>query len=226
MKKSIGIILIILFAGTVFGQNKETRELSSFSRVQVGEAIKVYLKKGSQESARIESTGVDADKILTNVSGDRLRIEMSSGNHRNTSVTIWLTYRNIESLSISSAATVITEGVLKTEKLRLETSSAGDGEIEIDVDELDVSVSSSGELTVTGRAMFQDVSVSSSGRYNAYELVCEEADVNASSSGSARVNTSKSIEASASSAGSIRYKGDPARVRESSSSGGSTRKVN
>lgn len=226
MKNSLIVILVVLFAGTAFGQNKETRELSSFSRVQVGEAIKVYLKKGSDESARIESSGVDIDKILTNVSGDRLKIEMGSWNSRNSSVTIWLTYVHLESLSISSAATVITEDVIKTEKLRLETSSSGDGELEIDVDELDVSVSSSGELTVKGRARFQDVSVSSAGRYNAYELISEEADVNASSSGSARINTSKSIEASASSAGSIRYKGDPARVRESSSSGGSTRKVN
>jgi Putative auto-transporter adhesin, head GIN domain len=226
MKKGLIIFVAFFLTGAAYSQNTETRNLSSFSRVQVGEAIKVYITKGTEESAKIETSGVDLDKVQTIVSGDKLRIEMKSGNFRNANVTVWLIYRNIESISISSAAKVLTENVLKSEKLRLEVSSAAEGKLEIDVDDLDVSVSSSGNLTITGRAMFQDVSVSSAGRYNAYDLICEEAEVSASSSGSARVNASKRIDASASSAGSVKYKGDPAKVRTSSSSGGSTRKSN
>jgi len=226
MKKGLIIFVAFFLTGAAYSQSTETRNLSSFSRVQVGEAIKVYITKGTEESAKIETSGVDLDKVQTTVSGDKLRIEMKSGNFRNSNVTVWLIYRNIESISISSAAKVMTENVLKSEKLRLEVSSAAEGKLEIDVDDLDVSVSSSGNLTIKGRAMFQDVSVSSAGRYDAYDLICEEVEVSASSSGSARVNASKRIDASASSAGSVKYKGDPAKVRTSSSSGGYTRKSN
>jgi hypothetical protein len=224
--KRLLIILFIGFAGSLYGQDEETRNLSSFTSVEVGEAIKVHLIKGNEESARVEASGVDLDRIKTEVSGSRLRIDMSRGNYRNANVTIWLTYRNISALSISSASSVRTQNTLKTEKLRLEVSSAGDGELEIDVDELIVNVSSSGSLDISGRTLFQDVSVSSAGRYNAYELSCEDTEVNASSSGSARVTATKSIDASASSAGNIRYKGNPEKKRTTASSGGSTKQSN
>lgn len=219
-------LFLIFITGAAFGQKTETRDLSSFSSLHVGEAITVYITKGSEEKARIETNNVDPDRVQTRISGDRLNIEMSKGNYRNASVKVWLTYRSLRAVSVSSAATIQTENVLKTEKLRLEASSAGDADLEIDVDQLDVSVSSSGQLNVKGRAMFQDISVSSAGRYYAYELDCEEVEASASSSGSARVVASNRIDAKASSAGSIRYKGNPEKVYTDASSGGSVKKSN
>ncbi len=229
MKKLSYLFLVtVLLAGfaPVFSQNTETRNLSSFSRVQVGEAIEVYLVKGTSEKAKIEARGIDLDDIVTDVSGDKLRIELRRGNHRNIDVTIWVNYKYLDAVSVSSAATVRTEGVLKSEKLRIEASSAGDAILEIDTDVLRVSVSSSADVTISGRALYQDVSVSSAGDYHGYNLKCEEAEVNASSSGSAKVFASKRIEARASSAGSIRYRGNPDKEYVSSSSGGSVRGSN
>ncbi len=218
-------ILLVNFS-KVAAQNTETRDLSSFSRIQVSEAINVILISGSTEKARIEARGLDLDEVVTDISGDKLRIELRRGSHRNIDVTVWVNYKYLEVVSVSSAATVQTENVLKSEKLRIEASSAGDASLEIDTDNLRVSVSSSADVTISGRAMFQDVSVSSAGDYRAYDLECEEAEVSASSSGSAKVFASKRIDASASSAGSIRYRGEPGKVHVSSSSGGSARKSN
>jgi len=89
-----------------------------------------------------------------------------------------------------------------------------------------VEVSSSAEVEVSGSATTQNISVSSAGRYNGYDLSSDEADVRATSAGSARVNASKKVDVQASSAGSIRYKGNPDKVYESESSGGSVKKSN
>ena len=91
------------------------------------------------------------------------------------------------------------------------------------MDELIVEVSSSGDLTVSGTANSQKVGVSSAGSYYGYEMTSTSARVNVSSAGSAKVNVSEDIRASASSGGSVRYKGNPERRDTNSSSGGSVR---
>ena len=83
-----------------------------------------------------------------------------------------------------------------------------------------------GELVLEGKASSQRAGVSSAGEYMGYDLDCEETYVRASSAGSARVSASKKIDAKASSAGSVKYKGNPDKVYVNASSGGSAKKAN
>jgi hypothetical protein len=223
IKRTIAIVTIIIFwtSSFVLAQKSDTRELSSFNRISVGEAIDVYLIQGSSESVRIEVSGMDIEEVLTEVKGDRLKVHLERGNYKNIDVEVWVTYKTIEEIDMSSASSVITQGVLKSNSLKIDASSAADGDLEIDVESLDVTVASSADLEVSGKASMQDVNVSSAGKYDGYDLDCEEAEVSASSAGSARVMASKKIDANASSAGSIRYKGNPDKVYEDESSGGS-----
>jgi len=223
IKRTIAIATIILVWTSCFvlAQKSETRELSSFSSISVGESIDVYLKQGSSESLRIEVSGMDIEEVLTEVKGDRLKIHLERGNYRNIDVEVWVTYKTIKEIEVRSAASVNTQGVLKSNSLRIDASSAADGDLEIDVERLVVDVASSADLEVHGNATTQQVSVVSAGKYDAYDLDCEEAEVSAVSAGSARVMASKKLDARASSAGSIRYKGNPDKVYEDESSGGS-----
>ena len=228
MKKTIlTLSMLVLWTSTILlAQNSETRDLPSFNRISVGEAIEVYLKQGSSEKAEIKVSGIDLDEVLTDVKGDRLKIHLERGNYRNIDVEVWLTYKDLEGIDMNSAASVNTDGVLKASTLRINASSAADGDLQLDVGELTVQVSSSADLEVSGKAVHQDVSVSSAGKYDGYDLDCEEAEVNADSAGSARVNVSKKIDARANSAGSIRYRGNPDKVYEDENSGGSVRGSN
>lgn len=85
---------------------------------------------------------------------------------------------------------------------------------------LDVEVSSAGDLPLSGRAAIQDMEVSNAAGYDGSQLQSQEADLSVSSAGSVRVSVSKRVDARASSGGTIRYSGNPDKVRESSSSGG------
>lgn len=227
MKKIKFVVLIILTsmltATLALSQNKETRRLSDFTSVSVGEAINVVLVPGNENKAVLSVSGIDLDEVLTEVSGSRLKIHLDDGRHNNIDVDITLTYKSIERLKVSSAADVRTKGQIKAANLDVSVSSAGEAELELAVGTLDLDVSSSGEAHFSGWVTAQKVDVSSAGRYNGSDLKCENADVSVSSAGSARISASKSIEASASSGGSVKYSGNPDKVRESSSSGGSVR---
>ena len=227
MKKVLTIIfLVAAMATTGLAQNTETRSLDDFSAISIGEAIKLVLVPGNKNEAKITADNVDLDEIETRVFGSKLKIELTGSRYKNIEVEIRLTYKSLEELSVSSAASVWTDGPIKTEDLEISVSSAGDARLDIDVNEVDVSASSSGNLVLKGKTISQRVGVSSAGVYKAYDLACEDAYVRASSAGSARVSASKKIDAKASSAGSIKYKGDPDKVYVNSSSGGSAGKAN
>ena len=214
---------LLLFSTVAFGQSKETRDLGDFSSVSVGEAIDLVLIQGNANQAVVNARGIDLSDVLTEISGSRLKVHLDDGRYNNVDVSIVLTSKAIDKLQVSSAANVETEGVLKADDLEVAVSSAGEAELELSVVDLEVDISSSGELSVSGTAQTQDVEVSSAGSYNGADLKCKEADVSVSSAGSAKLNVTGSLNANASSGGSVRYTGDPDKVRENSSSGGNVR---
>lgn len=225
MKKIFAYSICLFFLLTAaIAQERDTRKLKSFSSISVGEAIDVEIKAGNEEKAIVEVDGTSPNNVMTEVFGDRLKIRMRQGNWRNVDVKVYVTYKEIDEIDVSSAADLVSDGVIKSEQLEIEVSSAGDVEVEVDVEELEVRVSSAGDLTIEGRATEQYVKVSSSGDYDGYDLESEVAEVDASSSGDARVFVTKELEADASSSGSVYYRGNPTKVYVDSSSGGRVRK--
>jgi hypothetical protein len=207
-----------------FAQQRESRNLSSFNEISVGEAIHVNLIRGSSEKAEVIATGIDLEDVLTEVSGDRLRIHLEGNNYRNIDVLINLTYRELEEIGISSAARVVAKEPIPAESLEIDVSSAGGGELELNAGNVEVGISSAGKLELSGKADHLEVDVSSAGDLDADDLECREADVSVSSGGSADVNISTRIDARASSGGTIRYQGNPEKVFVNSNSGGSIKK--
>jgi len=242
--KKLAIITLVLFAGLFANAQEETRKLSSFSEISVQEAIDAYIKSGDKEEIRIKTSGsIDLDEVLTDVSGGKLKIHLDGNSHRNVNVTVWVTYKSIKEVSVSSAASMVGQNTvnasgnfrikvssagdlelsLKADDLDIDVSSAGDADLDVDVSSIDASVSSAGDVEIEGSAKAQDINVSSSGDYDGDDLISEEVEVSASSGGSARVNVSEQLNARASSGGSVRYKGNP-RMDVSTSSGGSIKK--
>lgn len=228
MKRLISYLIALTFACVLVAQERETRQLSSFSEISVSEAITVELIKGNKEEAVVEADGIDLEDVITEVYRDRLEIEMRDRNrysmNRSRRVTVYLTYREIDEINVSSAANIFSREVVAGDKLEIEVSSAGDVELEVDVNTIDASVSSAGDLELSGKAVRQFVKVSSSGDYKAFDLISEEAEIDASSSGDAEVFVTGRLEAEATSAGSVRYKGDPDKIFVDSGSGGRVRK--
>jgi hypothetical protein len=225
MKKVGILVLFVLAACGAIAQESETRPLTSFRGIRVGEAIDVYLKKGDKESAKVEVDGVNLSDVMTEVNGSYLRIHMRSGNYQGKrKVVIYLTYVSLEKISASSASSVFSEGTLKASTLDIAAASAANVELQIEANDVTVDVASAGDITLEGKAKNLSVEASSAGSVDAYNLECEKAEARVSSAGSAKINVTKSLDAQASSGGSIRYRGNPSSTNTDSSSGGSVKK--
>lgn len=217
--------MVLICAVLAMAQQSDVRSVGSFSGVKAGEAIDVYLKKGDKESVRVEVSGTDASNVLTEVSGGYLRIHMRDGRYRNKSVKVYVTYVSLSKIHASSAANIFSDGVIKASNLNISTSSAASIEISIDAGSVTAEASSAGDVVLEGKAKSLSVDVSSAGEVDAYAVDCESVVAGASSGGDAKVSVTKDLIARASSGGSIRYRGNPAKTNTNSSSGGSVKKA-
>jgi hypothetical protein len=223
--KNVGIILLLLIASGAFAQQSETRQLGKFNGIRTSEAIDVYLKKGDKESARVEVEGISPSDVETEISGSVLRIHMRPGNYRSRhSVKVYVTYVEINRISTSSASNVFTDGVLKTRTLDIACASAGNVELNLEAETVTIDVASAGDVTLEGKAKRLTLEAASAGSVDAYNFDCENVEATAASGATVKIAVSKSLDAEASSGGSIRYRGNPTSTNTDSSSGGSVKK--
>lgn len=226
MKKLVSVSVLMLWSLFSLAQQSEVRSVGSFTGVKAAEAIDVYLKKGDKESVRVEATGVNISEVLTEVSGSYLKIHMLKSNYRSINVKVYVTYVNLTKISASSASNVFSDGVIRSGSLDVSVSSAASAELSIEAGTSVVEASSAADVVLEGKVKKLEVEASSAGDVDAYGLESEEVSASASSAGSIKVNVTKQLDARASSGGSVRYRGSPARTNTDSSSGGSVKKSN
>jgi hypothetical protein len=223
------ISLVGLFAFSVaFAQDRETRNLGGFSKIDVGGIAKVTLKQGSTETADIRVEDLDISDVITEVRGGTLYIKMRDRKNynRHESVTIQLTYRQIDGIELSGAASVVGESVLQAPEFRIEVSGAGNMQVKVSTQKLKIDVSGAGSLDIDGNADYQQIDLSGAGSVKGFDLMCKKADVEVSGAGSVQLNVQDSLDADVSGAGSVRFKGNPSNRSISKSGVGTVKQVN
>jgi hypothetical protein len=227
MKKFLVLVLALGFFAPLLAQETATRNVGSFKGVKAAEGIDVYLKKGTKESVRIEANGTSPDNVITEVSGSYLKIHMKDGRFKGRiDIKVYVEYVSLDKLSVSSAASIFSDGTIKAKNMDISASSAGAMKISIEADDVAVSASSAGEIEVRGKAASLSAEASSAGEVDAYDLECGSVNAQASSGGSVHVFVTDALTAQASSGGDVRYRGNPNKSVTNSSSGGSVKKTN
>jgi hypothetical protein len=215
------------FRKTIHGNgNVVTKERTTepFTGIRVSTGIDVYLKQGDNEKVTIEADENIQECILTEVRNGVLHVYTETNIREADMKRVYVTMKEIRSISTSSAGDVYGETPIKGDKLDISASSAGNIKMEVSVKEIKVDISSSGDISLKGDADFLEADLSSAGDLKAYDLSVKEADVSVSSAGDADINVSEKLTARASSAGDINYHGDPKYVDVHSSSAGSVHK--
>jgi citrate lyase gamma subunit len=200
------------------------RKTDSFTGLKVSSGINVYLKQGNEVSVTVEADENLHEYILTEVRNGVLNVYSEYNIRDAEKKRVYVTMKEIKSIRTTSAGDVIGESPITSDNLELSASSAGDIKLEVKSNDLDVDISSSGDITLRGEADMLRADLSSAGDLNAFELQTREANISVSSAGDADVNVSERINARASSAGDINYKGDPKYIDVHASSAGGIHK--
>jgi hypothetical protein len=212
---------------TVYGNNKvvtKERNTEPFTGVRVSSGIDIFLKQGNNESLSVEADENLQEYILTEVRNGVLNVYTEVNIREAERKRVYVTMKEVNSIHTTSAGDVFGETPVKSDRLELSASSAGNIKLEAYAKEIRVNISSSGDVSLTGEVDNLEADLSSAGDLNANELKAREADISVSSAGNADINVSEKITARASSAGDINYRGNPKYVDAHSSSAGGIHK--
>jgi hypothetical protein len=215
------------FRKTVYGNNKvvkKERDPGTFTGIKVSTGIDVYLTQGDKMGMVVEADENLHEYILTEVNNGILHVYTDANIRDAEMKRVYVTMKEINSVSTTSAGDIIGETPVKTESLDISASSAGNVKLEIYARKIEADASSSGDLTLTGETDILNANLSSAGDLNAFNLKTREADVTVSSAGDADIYVTERLTARASSAGDVNYKGDPKYIDAHSSSAGGVHK--
>jgi hypothetical protein len=184
------------------------------------------VKKGEKESVRVEVSEGRIEEVMTEVGGSTLKIHMRSGSSKVRNPKVYVTYVRVEKLVASSGSNIFSEGTVNATELLIQASSGASIELDVQAKSIVADANSAGEVDLKGKATSLEATAESGANVNAYDLAANAVVVEANSAGEIKVSVSESLVANASSAGSIRYRGNPGKSVTNSSSGGSVKKTN
>ena len=198
--------LISLMAGLVLTAmaSAQTRSLSTFDKIAIsGGFDAIILQEGSSESVSLDVSGIDADKIITEVKGNTLEIGMKKGNYNNFKARITVTYRNLQKIANSGSSDIEVVSVLKGDKFEIASSGSGDFKGAFDVKDLNIAISGSSDMALKGKADNQAIKISGSGDILASDLKGSQASVAISGSGDVKLGVDGPIRTSVSGSGRV-----------------------
>lgn len=204
VKNSIVFILAVCFSFSIQAQTTETRDLSAFSTISIsGGFDKVLLREGKKESIEITVKGIEAEKIITEVKRDGLKVGMKNVWNQKYKATLVITYVKIEELNNSGSSDIFTEQPIKCNVFAANFSGSGDLHAEFEVHKLDMHISGSSDMELKGSAMDQEYAISGSGDVDASNLSGETADVAISGSGDVKLHVSGKVHSAVSGSGDV-----------------------
>ncbi len=189
-KISTVLLLLLLSISAVVAQTKETRNVSTFTKISFRVPGKLYLKQGSPQKVEIEGKKDVLEKIETEVDGNRLVIGKEgkwmdwSWGDNDDKVNVYITVKDIEGLSVSGSGDLIGQGKITSSDLDLNVSGSGSLQLEATVNgDLEADVSGSGEIVLKGSSRNYNSDVSGSGRIDMDVAISDKASFSVSGSG-------------------------------------------
>lgn len=225
MKRLIAICVVILFGASVFAQTTEERKLQPFDKLDVAGDVKVYLTKSADEKVKIVATNIEIADVLTTIDGKTLRIELSRGIHKDASVEVWVSYKEMRDISVSSSGRLSMQNPLDGDKVVLNANTNGEIDAELNITTVDVKVNQGGTIRLNGKTGSIDAKVSSKGILSALELKSDSTYAQVGSAGTAKVFAASLLDATVKLGATLTYSGSPKQKSIKSGVGASVNEV-
>lgn len=228
----MSVIAVLFFIGAgaqktiINDANAEVRTLnSSFNKIVISGGIDLYLSQYDQESVAVSaSTEQYRQNIKTIVENNTLRIYYDGSkqwNSANKKLKAYVSFKALEKLNASGASDVQVEGMIAVPSLILDMSGASDFKGAVKVNTLAIQLSGASDLKINGTASSVSIQTSGASDVKGYDLVTDVCTAKASGASDINITVNKELNAHASGASEIYYKGE-AVIKDMHTSGASS----
>ena len=233
MKK---ILFLLLFSGLsmmVFAQkqfvvdaNAEIRSVNeSFNAIVVSGGIDIYISQSDREELAISASD-DRYKegIKTIVTNKVLKVYYDgdkSWSSKNKNLKAYISFKELERLEATGASDIIIAGEVKVPSLLIKLTGASDLKGILKVNTLIVNLSGASDARISGTANEATIDCSGASDVKGFEMVIDKCTAKASGASDINITVNKELNANASGASDIYFRG-AAVILSQQSSGGST----
>ncbi len=231
MKRIIVLLAGLLIGAVIHAQqtndpNAEVREVKNFHSISVSSSFDVYLSQSNEEAVAVSASekkyldriSVEVKDGILVIKYDNEGMQWNSGKKK---LKAYISFKQIDKLTVSGACDVFINGTLKADDLVIKQSGASDLKGRIEVNKLSVDLSGASDMTVNGTALQLDVEASGASDFRGFDLVTDICNVSASGASDIKVTVNKELSAHASGASDVRYKGNGV-IKDLRSSGASS----
>jgi hypothetical protein len=196
-------------------------EISDFDEVRASGNLDVNLKKGDHVSAEFIAYGIDEDMIVIENKGNLLKAFVKPGFHGDFNVKVYITYTILREIKASSSARVYVRDRLIGDKINLNSNTGSLIDLEVSVNAIEADVDTGAEIKIKGKSEQLNASSGTGAVFSGYGFDTENAYLKAGTGGVIEVTVTDFIQASASTGGHIKYRGNPKKHKINESLGGS-----
>jgi len=222
------LVSTVLFAQTINDANAEPRNLSGFHVIKISNAFTVYISQGNEDAVAISASKAEyREKIITKVENGVLIIRFDDDkkfwkgwNGDKTKLKAYISVKKIDRLDVSGACDVFFEEGISSEDLTVRLSGASDLKGKIDAKKLSFDISGASDATISGNAAEFSVEASGASDFKGFEMTTNYCTAEASGASSVNITVNKELNAKASGASSVRFKGEGL-IRDIKTSGSS-----
>ncbi|WP_159022117.1 head GIN domain-containing protein [Formosa sp. L2A11] len=217
--KQLVVVFIACLSMGLHAQNSIEKTVGDFKEVKVYDLIHLNLIKSDVN--KIEITGNNADKVETINKNGTLKVRMSFDNifnGENTKVNLY--YTSIDVIDVNEGALVKSDDVIEQFEIELKAQEGGQIHVPLNVSFVVVKSITGGEITTTGTAKNEQISILTGGIYNGQLLDSETSKVTIHAAGEAHVKTSKTLDIVIRAGGDVYVYGKPETVNENKVLGG------
>ena len=222
------LVSTVLFAQTINDANAEPRNLSGFHAIKISNAFTVYISQGNEDAVAISASKAEyREKIITRVENGILIIRFDDDkkfwkgwNGDKQKLKAYVSIKKIDRLDVSGACDVFFEEGISSEELNVRLSGASDLKGKIDAKKLDFNISGASDATISGNAAELSVDASGASDFKGFDMTTNYCTAEASGASSVNITVNKELNAKASGASSVRFKGEGL-IRDIKTSGSS-----
>ena len=199
----------------------------TFTAIKISGGIDLFLSQDDKEAVAVSSNDTKTkEAIKTVVENGTLRIYFDGdnkgwGNWKNRKMRAYVSFKTLEKLIASGASDVQVSGTITGSSLEMEMSGASDFKGAVRVSNLKMELSGSSDVKIAGSATVVTINSSGASDVNGYDLVTDICTAKASGASDINITVNKELNANASGASDIYYKGDGT-IKESHTGGAST----
>lgn len=217
----LGLSLPALCQLVINDANAVARNVRPFTAIKASGGIDIVITEGKVGKLAVSAADPGArDAIITEVEDGVLHIYYDSDKGRlkfNRKLRAYIAVENLSSIEASGACDFTISGDLGTKNLQLKLSGASSLAGKLNVTNLSAELSGASTLNIDGHVVNFKVNASGASDVKAYGISSSHVMVNASGASDIRVTAEDSIEAKASGASTIFYRGNPSKVSDKSS---------